>query len=102
MPVPLFENIPDLTKIFFNNYILENYKRMKSIVADVLGKRIFLGYKKGSNFYHSSDVINLVCTLFSTNNGVHIGTSSSHLLQSSKCKESFKVNNSMYSSTILF
>ena len=46
MPVPLFENIPDLTKIFFNNYILENYKRMKSIVADVLGKKIFWAIKK--------------------------------------------------------
>ena len=46
MPVPLFENIPELMKIFFNNYMLENYKRMKSIVADVLGKRIFWAINK--------------------------------------------------------
>ena len=33
----------------------------------------------------------MVCTLFSTDNGVHIGADSSNHLQSSECKESFKV-----------
>lgn len=46
MPVPLFKNISDLTKIFLNNYVLENYKRVKSIISDVLGKRNIFCYDK--------------------------------------------------------
>ena len=42
MPVPSFKNISDLTKIFFNKYVLENYKRVKSIISDVLGRRKIL------------------------------------------------------------
>ena len=91
MPVPLFKNISDVTKIYFNHYVLENYKNVKNIISDVLGKRKTFKLKQKVIFYHSSDVINMVCTLFSTNNGVHIGDNSSNHLQYSECKESFKV-----------
>ena len=43
------------------------------------------------NLLSSSDVTNLVCPIFSTNYGLHIGAYSSHRLQSSECQKSSEV-----------
>lgn len=48
MPVPLLKHISDVTKIYFNHYVLLKYKNVKNIISDVLGKEenIFAIMKK--------------------------------------------------------
>ena len=48
------------------------------------------------NSYHFSDVINMVCAIFSAHYGVHVRASSSHLCQPVECKESFEVRLSTF------
>ena len=63
---------------------------MKHIILELLGKT----RKNNLNFlnlYNFSDVINMVCAIFSAHYGVHVRASSSHLCQPVECKESFEV-----------
>ena len=90
MPVPLLNNVIDVTKIYFYNFIHKYSRRMKHMIFEMLGKRRKKLYQF-VNVYNFSDVINMVCAIFSAHNGVHVRASSSHLFQPAKCKESFEV-----------
>ena len=90
MPVPLLNNVIDVTKMYLYNFMHKCSRRMKHIIFEILGKRRKKLYQF-VNVYNFSDVINMVCAIFSAHNGVHVRASSSHLFQPAKCKESFEV-----------
>ena len=90
MPVPLLNNVIDVTKIYFYNHMYKYSRRMKHIIFEILGKRITSLFNF-VNVFNFSDVINMVCAIFSAHNGLHVRASSSHLFQPAKCKESFEV-----------